>query len=338
MKGNEYYRNFAGESTLHFRQYDVAEFDSLLRQHVFDNLILHHTSSWEDLKFLKPHTNKIKNLSIHAYRTCNWSTLSALSDLENLSIYTDLFIELDFVGLHNLQCLSLSSGKGVNDGYKKLKELKCLSLNKYKEVDLSSLSALKSLEWLSVTNSRALKKLYGMNALKSLRGLNMYANSVEIMSDNDVKGLKKFEVFDIESCKKLEGFQALRKVENLKTLRILNCGGIPTLSFLKNCKHVDYVQFGGTFVEDGVVSSLMELEKIRFVQFKNKRGYDKKLEEIRSYLNDKWDGKNYGIPIVTYRQGYLSKTRTLLDAESLKGNPIIGNPDHEIWAMRLGSD
>jgi len=78
----------------------------------------------------------------------------------------------------------------------------------------------------------------------------------------DIKTLnaQNIEFLLFENCKKVENFFEVAKFKNLKDLEIINCGAIPSISFIKDIPMLKHLKFVKTNVLDGNLFSCLLLD------------------------------------------------------------------------------
>lgn len=143
-------------------------------------------------------------------------------------------------------------GKQGSRAFAKLINLKqlCLSSSGLEEIEnFKVMSELESLDLLNMAHLRSLHGIEGLTNLKKLR---------------------------IESCKNIGDIEPVRGLRNLEFLSVSDCGEIASLEPVRNLKKLHTLQFyESTNVRDGKLAVLETLPKLRVIQFKNRKHYDR---------------------------------------------------------------
>lgn len=233
----------------------------------------------DDLDFL----NELPSLRA-LYIQNEISDISPIFNLKELEflILEDTREQIDFSVWKKLRDLRIT----WNSRHKNLNEcirLENLSLRKYnpKEKCLIKMH-LPELKELTLITTR-LESLEGIAGAGKLVNLEL-AKAPNLRDIVALEGVKKtLERIEITSCKKIESYEVLSKLTKLKKLILTKCGDIPSLSFMKNMKQLEFFSFVETNILDGDLSSVVNLPNIKYVGFFNKKHYshtDKEVEKI----------------------------------------------------------
>ncbi|WP_341518349.1 hypothetical protein [Bacillus paramobilis] len=230
----------------------------------------------EDINFLGECEN-ITHLMLDNMFLKDVSSVYNLKNLKDLAIVESNYVlELDRV--KNLENLSMYCDKKIT-GLQEMCTLKSLSLWKYnpKNRDLKELEKLRGLEYFKITQSK-IDSLSGIESFRNLKSLQLYY----LRTLKSLESLKytseKLTSLEIEMCKNIGGFCSIQYLESLEILRLLDCGDIPTIDFIKNLKELNCFSFVGSTVIDGDVSFC---EGIEFVSFTDKKHYSHKNKEFK---------------------------------------------------------
>ncbi|EEK74510.1 MULTISPECIES: hypothetical protein [Bacillus] len=225
----------------------------------------------EDINFLGECEN-ITHLMLDNMFLKDVSSVYNLKNLKDLAIVDSNYVlELDRV--KNLENLSMYCDKKIT-GLQEMCTLKSLSLWKYnpKNRDLKELGKLRGLEYFKITQSK-IDSLSGIESFGNLKSLQLYY----LRTLKSLESLKytsgKLTSLEIEMCKNIEKFCSIQYLESLEVLRLLDCGDIPTIDFIKNLKELNCFSFVGSTVVDGDLSFC---EGIEYVSFTDKKHYSHK--------------------------------------------------------------
>lgn len=230
------------------------------------------------------------------YKLQDLSFLKQTPNLLSISVSDAFHYDNSLECLNNLNTLNLAGKEWAIDLslFPKLVELsfdwqnkltnldKCYSLEKlvvagYKspENDLSELKKLVKLKSISLIKS----------SISSLSGLRKCTNLNEIILTGcskltDISEMKYLQITELEfdGCKNIKNYAALKNLSELKKLKILDCDEMYSIDFVKSLTQLEFFTFRGTKVIDGDISPC---EKIRYVNFDNKRNYSHTLNDIK---------------------------------------------------------
>lgn len=225
----------------------------------------------EDINFLSECEN-ITHLMLDNMFLKDVSSIYNLNKLQDIAVIDSNF-KLELNKLTNLESLAMYCDKKVT-GLEELTNLKSLSLWKYipKNRDLNELKHLRNLEDIKITQSR-IDSINGIENFKNLKSLQLYY----LRTLKSLESLKytseKLTSLEIEMCKNVEKFCSVQYLESLEVLRLLDCGDIPTIDFIKNLKELNCFSFVGSTVVDGDLSFC---EGIEYVSFTDKKHYSHK--------------------------------------------------------------
>ncbi|WP_329762742.1 hypothetical protein [Bacillus nitratireducens] len=225
----------------------------------------------EDINFLSECEN-ITHLMLDNMFLKDVSSIYNLNKLQDIAVIDSNF-KLELNKLTNLESLAMYCDKKVT-GLEELTNLKSLSLWKYnpKNRDLKELEKLRGLEYFKITQSK-IDSLSGIESFGNLKSLQLFY----LRTLKSIESLKytseKLTSLEIEMCKNIETFCSIQYLESLEILRLLDCGDIPTIGFIKKLKELNCFSFVGSTVVDGDLSFC---EGIEYVSFTDKKHYSNK--------------------------------------------------------------
>lgn len=235
-----------------------------------------------DISFLSELSDLIEALYIPDCSVFDLEVIHSLGNLKELGVglHKDQMIDLErFPNLKELACEYTTKLKNLD----KCKNLTSLSLTGFKSKtnDLSDLSGLMNIAELHLYKS-SITSLKGAEYFNSLKTLHMFSASKLIdismlQSQNDY-----LEDLEIDRCKKIESYEVLDSLTNLKRLMIADSANLSNLEFVKKLKKLDFLSFYGTNVIDGDLSHCIGISK---VGFDDKRHYSHKFKELNPNFN-----------------------------------------------------
>ena len=222
--------------------------------------------------------------SVRGLRICDPSAtdISAVNQLKGLR-YLDIDLthvsKVDLSNFRQLELLRIDWFPGAEKLFQcvDLKELaisKCPG--KQGSVPFANLSKLRRL-WLSCCGLEEIENFKVMSELESLELLNM----AHLQSLHGIEGLTNLKRLRIESCKNIGDIEPVRGLRNLEFLSVSDCGEIASLDPVRNLTKLHTLQFyESTDIRDGKLDVLDALPKLRVIQFKNRKHYDRKREDF----------------------------------------------------------
>ncbi len=143
---------------------------------------------------------------------------------------------------------------------------------------------MQNLRKLQLT-SRKLVTLSGIENLVSLSSLDL-AGCSKLMSIAGVEKCQELHTVEIESCKKLNDISSLSELRSLQNVMLTDCGKIKSLRPLVNCQQLENLTFvGDTSIEDGELTSLLDISTLKKMWFANRRHYSHNREQITEVLS-----------------------------------------------------
>lgn len=205
-----------------------------------------------------------------------------IKNIDYLSSHTNL-TELNLNGCQNLESLV---------GLWNLKNLKKLHWHECNWDEISDLSELTSLEYLSLSNSQGDEEL-GLNidAISDLINLkHLDLSFCETIFDfSPIKNLTKLVQLDLTDCK-IDDLE-LSDLNNLKTLKLSGCKSLWNIESLSKLNNLENLYLDGCLnIEDlGPIANLENLKILDLSDCENLSIYPEndilKGEEIASFLN-----------------------------------------------------
>ncbi|NUP96670.1 MAG: hypothetical protein HUU28_10955 [Planctomycetaceae bacterium] len=232
-----------------------------------------------DVEFLRDHRH-IRAISVLLVGALDLSGLRHLERLEELHI--DGIARMpDFGELPHLRRLMVTcKGKlRLSEANGALRDL-CLSSYSPKSKDLSELPTLPELEALSL-NGGSVLSLEGIERFAGLKDvqLSRLPRLTSIVPVTRLTGLKELRFRD---CKRIGNHATIVAAKALTWLGYINCGSMPSISFLNDMPALTHFSFAGTLVEDG---NLEPLFRLKWAGFHNKPHYSHRYEDVIGRIN-----------------------------------------------------
>jgi hypothetical protein len=258
---------------------NVSESIEYINQHNIRCVKVDEDYEHDNIDFLSDCLN-IDSLTINNRFLKDFSGAYYLKNMKTLAVNNlRPSLRIDFDRLSTIEDLYGELPSKVN-GLEGLKHLKSLGLWKYKTKnqnleEFSNLRELKSLELIrsNITSLKGIDKLtkldvLGFYYLKSLNDI----EDIRFLSDNliDLK---------IENCKAINNFVAIGQLKVLEELKMLDCGDIPSLGFIRGLTRLNTLVFAGTNILDG---DLTPGQGIDYVYFTEKKHYSHPLNFFTS--------------------------------------------------------
>lgn len=185
-----------------------------------------------------------------------------------------------FSGLSHLQEFAISEAPLKSlEGIAGLKSLKRIVLQQLPLEQLDDLRHLHQLEEVVLVLLRRVKSIGVLTELPALRRLDVY--SCGKVSDVEKLGaLTKLESLELNGIK-LQSGDFLAGLTQLRSLKLMSAGKIPSLEFLRDMRALEiFMPADSTTIEDGDMSILLELPALRQVLYTERRHYKPRDDEI----------------------------------------------------------
>ncbi|MDB4802610.1 hypothetical protein OAH05_01650 [bacterium] len=238
-----------------------------------------------DLSFLSEFPN-LRYLEVVDQKKVNTRHLDQLSNLRGLRLETpgtgidfSCFPELEvFVGDWHVDNSNVACCE-------ELRQLRVWQF-KPKSKDLSDLANTTRLEWLTLTQT-GITSLSGMETLEDLRYFELaYAPKLESL-EGLASGQKELRELDIQNAKKLSSYQPISELNLLRRLRLSSCAPMANLNWTKGLNFLDSFSFVETNVENGDLSPLLQLPKLRYIGTMDKKHYNYKCDVLNEMLSQR---------------------------------------------------
>ena len=239
-----------------------------------------------DLSFLGEFPNLLY-LEIVDQKRVNTRQLDGLTNLRGLYVESPS-AGIDFTCFPELESFGCGQWHAENRNLDKARELRRLRIWGFKPVskDLCDLANIPRLECLELDKTTILS-IAGIETLEDLRYVDMaYAPKLESLDAFASKGVRIRELA-IEKAKAIASYKPIASIDRLRRLRLSYCAAMPDLKWTKGMRHLDFFSFVETNVEDGDLSPLLKLPKLRYVGTMDKRHYNYKFKELNESLEQR---------------------------------------------------
>ncbi|PKA10625.1 hypothetical protein CH372_18460 [Leptospira meyeri] len=239
----------------------------------------------------------IKNFQLLNIISCpidNLDQIKYFSDLKVLSLQCHINRKTDFSNLKNLEKCFMNWVKGAESIFN-CEKIKFLTLDSFKSKFLPENWICTEIEQLDIYKSD-LTNLEKLKTLRKLKKLSLF----DCKNLNDISSLECMENLQwltIDGSKLIENYNSISNLKQLKILNLSNTGKIPSIEFIKNLNNLKGFAFAGsnTFIEDGNLKHLTNLNKLSMLMFSHKKHYTHKLLK-------NWNWENYDFPDVLLKE------------------------------------
>lgn len=243
-----------------------------------------------ELKFLTDFPD-LRYLEVVNQERVDTRPLDGLSNLRGLRLETP-GTGVDFSCFPHLEVF-VGEWHSDNSNVHRCDELRQLRVWQFKpkSLDLSDLANTTRLEWLDLTQT-GIVSLAGLEALPDLRYCEIaYAPKLESLEALRSDQIEVREL-SFEKAKKISSYEPIAAVSRLRRLRLSDCSSMPDLKWTKGMCYLDFFSFVETNVEDGDLSPLLKLPKLRYVGTMDKKHYNYKSSTINELLGQRVEADN----------------------------------------------
>jgi hypothetical protein len=208
--------------------------------------------------------DKVDFSAIHCFKNLNY--LGAPDNKRNT---------LDLVNFPKLETLACSITARLK-GLEFCKKLKSLTISRYnKTANLATLPFLPSLEHLNIIMTD-INNLGGVEKFTSMKHIEIF-RAPSLHTIGALGLVPNLTEIALDTCKKIQDYDSLKKVRSLQKIILLNCGQIPSLAFVDDLHQLKFISFVETDVLDGDIS---HCEGLEYVGFDDKRHYNRKMRDF----------------------------------------------------------
>ncbi|PMP37817.1 hypothetical protein [Vibrio splendidus] len=259
-------------------------FKSIIDKENISVLRLSQSAGWngDDISFVKGLPD-LRGIEIYSWGVKDITPIEALNNLESLGLQCEFTKAPDFSKFNKLKICKLQWRPKAKTVFA-CDSLSLLNIVNYPSEDLKDIQKMSGLRRLQLT-SRKLVSLSGIESLSSLSILDL-AECSKLESLSGVDMCQQVEVVEIESCKKVYDVALLGELKNLKDIVLTDCGKVKSLKPFTKCQLLESITFvGDTSVEDGELTSLLNIPTLKKMWFVDKRHYSHKREQVVEILS-----------------------------------------------------
>lgn|SRR5579863_41733 len=215
------------------------------------------------------------------------SPVHALHELRVLEIRTSARTAIDFSCFPDLADAVIDWTKG-SDSLFGCVSLRRLYLDRYRGGASAPFAGLVNLKSLSIVSS-PLQEVVALGELRNLTFLGLYYLS-KLTSLRGIDRLTGLRRLDIQACRRLTSIAEVADLRQLQWLFLTDDGRIASLKPIVGLADLEFVIFcGTTIIDDGDMSPLNTLPRLRSTAFMNRRHYSHRHEDFPRGLKPDWD-------------------------------------------------
>jgi hypothetical protein len=225
-------------------------------------------------------------LVLTAHNVREVRTLEELTNLETLTLNIPgrPRLDLEFEAFPALKRLRLywNAGFERSSPAQALRSCGCSARRTWISRDLRRSTPYAGLNSAKVGNSS------GQPALSSSTGSRFWGCTVNTASGplTGVGKLSSLLDLSLEKCKNLESIDEVSALTSLRTLKLVDCGGIPSLQPLTNLSNLErFFAWGSTRIAYGDQSVLMRLPRLHEIAMQSRRAYRPSVDEVELALS-----------------------------------------------------
>jgi hypothetical protein len=239
-----------------------------------------------DLSFLKDFED-LRYLEIIDQKNVDTRCLHKLNNLRGLTL-TSPGAGIDFSSLPLLEQY-IGEWHPDNKNLNRCDELRSLTVWGYKPKlrDLRDFADVTRMEWLTIRDTN-ITSLDGVETLEDLRYLHVsIARQLESLDSFKV-GRVGIREIEINSARKIATYDPLAALPRLRRLKLAACAQMPDLKWTRGMNYLDFLSIVDTIVEDGDLSPLLELPRLRYVGTLDKKHYNYKYHPLNALLEARY--------------------------------------------------
>ncbi len=259
-------------------------FKSIIDKENISVLRLSQSAGWNgnDISFIN-YLPSLSGVEIYSWGVKDITPLESISNLEYLGLQCEFTKAPDFSKLKKLKVLKLFWRPKAKTIFS-CDELNLLNVVNYPSENLKELNRMSLLRHLQLT-SRKIKSLSGIEDLSSLSILDL-ADCPKLEDLSGIDKCQQIEIVEIENCKRVYDIAILSELKNLKEIVLTDCGTVKSLRPLAHSQSLESIIFiGDTTIEDGDLTSLLDIPTLKKMWFSNKRHYTHTREQVMEVLS-----------------------------------------------------
>ncbi|WP_324032057.1 leucine-rich repeat domain-containing protein [Aeromonas caviae] len=259
-------------------------FKSIIDKENISVLRLSQSAGWNgnDISFIN-YLPSLSGVEIYSWGVKDITPLESISNLEYLGLQCEFTKAPDFSKLKKLKALKLFWRPKAKTIFS-CDELNLLNVVNYPSENLKELNKMSLLRHLQLT-SKKIKSLSGIEELSSLSILDL-ADCPKLEDLSGIDKCQQIEIVEIENCKRVYDIAILNELKNLKEIVLIDCGTVKSLRPLAHSPSLESITFiGDTTIEDGELTSLLDILTLKKMWFSNKRHYSHTREQVMEVLS-----------------------------------------------------
>lgn len=259
-------------------------FKSIIDKENISVLRLSQSAGWNgsDISFIN-YLPSLSGVEIYSWGVKDITPLESISNLEYLGLQCEFTKAPDFSKLKKLKVLKLFWRPKAKTIFS-CDELNLLNIVNYPSENLKKLNRMSLLRRLQLT-SKKIKSLSGIEELSSLSILDL-ADCPKLEDLSGIDKCQQIEIVEIENCKRVYDIAILSELKNLKEIVLTDCGTVKSLRPLAHSQSLESIIFiGDTTIEDGELTSLLDIPTLKKMWFANKRLYTHTREQVMEVLS-----------------------------------------------------
>lgn len=259
-------------------------FKSIIDKENISVLRLSQSAGWNgnDISFIN-YLPSLSGVEIYSWGVKDITPLESISNLEYLGLQCEFTKAPDFSKLKKLKVLKLFWRPKAKTIFS-CDELNLLNIVNYPSENLKELNRMSLLRRLQLT-SKKIKSLSGIEELSSLSILDL-ADCPKLEDLSGIDKCQQIEIVEIENCKRVYDIAILSELKNLKEIVLTDCGTVKSLRPLAHSPSLESITFiGDTTIEDGELTSLLDIPTLKKMWFSNKRHYSHTREQVMEVLS-----------------------------------------------------
>ncbi|HDX8615230.1 TPA: hypothetical protein RQN55_001388 [Aeromonas dhakensis] len=260
------------------------DFKSIIDKENIAILRLSQSAGWNgnDISFING-LPSLAGVEIYSWGVKDITPLESISNLEYLGLQCEFTKAPDFSKLNKLKVFKALWRPKAKTIFS-CDKLNLLNIINYPSENLKELNSMSLLRRLQLT-SKKIKSLSGIEGLRSLSILDL-AECPKLENLSGIDQCPQIEIVEIENCKKVYDIAILSELKNLKEIVLTDCGAVKSLRPLAHSKSLESITFiGDTTIEDGELTSLLDIPTLKKMWFVNRRHYSHTRERVMEILS-----------------------------------------------------
>jgi Leucine-rich repeat (LRR) protein len=238
------------------------------------HLVLNYMNGWDNRIDFLPELPALRYIEIMSISLNDLSPLENLRQLEGLRMTAVKAKRFSLAELRQLTELSISWKPGYRD-IEACEKLENIWISHWAWEDLSPLRLMKKLQKLRIATGRL--RRFSPVTHKKLQALGLYLlkNLEDIEEFSELVALQHLE---LKGKSRVKSYEAIGRISSLRTLKLENIP-VKNLAFVRSLALLEDFRYYEGIIEDGDLSPLDSLQKLRCVRFQDRRHYNRRFED-----------------------------------------------------------